>query len=67
MCVTVSIPALSLSLNVVVMSSGWIRKTRRIPSDERSDLVYDSDPGQTTQSGALQKVEETTIAESIKE
>lgn len=34
---------------------------------KKLELVYDSDPGQTTQSGALQKVEEQTIAHSIKE
>lgn len=51
------------------------RDSERVDKENKADsdraeshgLVYDSDPGQTTQSGALQKVEETTIANSLKD
>ncbi len=46
-----------------------VDRETRADSDraKKLDLVYDSDPGQTTQSGTLQKVEESNIAHSIKE
>ncbi len=51
------------------------RDVERVDRENKADseraeslgLVYDSDPSQTTQSGALQKVEDSTINNSLKE